>query len=98
MAKLNANYEVIFILKADLGEEGTEALVTRFKTLIETNGTLTEVDTWGKRHLAYPINDMTEGYYVRMTFTAEPTLPKEMDRIARIADGVMRSMIICLDR
>ena len=95
MAKINANYEAVIILKPDLGEEATVALVEKFKTLIEQRGTVAEVDEWGKRHLAYPINDLTEGYYVLMTFTADPALPAEMDRQMRINDNVMRSMIIC---
>ena len=95
MAKINANYEAVIILKPDLGEEATAALVEKFKTLIEQRGTVAEVDEWGKRHLAYPIDDITEGYYVLMTFTAEPTLPAELDRQMRINDNVMRSMIIC---
>ncbi|NCE65691.1 30S ribosomal protein S6 [Pseudoflavonifractor sp. 524-17] len=97
MAKLNANYEAVFILDPNLGEEATAALVTKFKTLVENNGTLTEVDEWGKRHMAYPINDLTDGYYVLMTFGCVPSFPQELDRIFRITDGVMRSMIICKD-
>ena len=97
MAKINANYELVMILKPDLGEEATAALVEKFKTLIEQHGTVAEVDEWGKRHLAYPIDDITEGYYVLMTFTAEPTLPAELDRQMRINDSVMRSLIVCKD-
>ena len=97
MAKINANYELVMILKPDLGEEATAALVEKFKTLIEQHGTVAEVDEWGKRHLAYPIDDITEGYYVLMTFTAEPALPAELDRQMRINDNVMRSLIVCKD-
>ena len=97
MAKLNANYEAVFILDATLGEEATAALVTKFKNLVEANGTLAEVDEWGKRHLAYPINDQNEGYYVLMTFNSVPSFPLELDRIFRITDGVIRSMIVCKD-
>ena len=97
MAKINANYEVVMILKPDLGEEATAALVEKFKTVIEQRGTVAEVDEWGKRHLAYPIDDINEGYYVLMTFTAEPTLPAELDRQMRINDSVMRSLIVCKD-
>ena len=97
MAKLRANYGADLILDATLGEVATAALVTKFKTLVEQNGTLTEVDEWGKRHLAYPINDIIEGYYVLMTFNSVPSLPLELDRIFRITDGVVRSMIVCKD-
>lgn len=97
MAKLNGNYEVVYILDPNLGEEATAAMVAKFKTLVESRGTVAEVDEWGKRRLAYPINDLNEGYYVLMTFSADPALPAELDRVLRITDGVMRSMIVCKD-
>lgn len=97
MAKINANYEVVYILNPAMGEEAIANLVTKFKTLVESRGTVAEVDEWGKRRLAYPINDLNEGYYVLMTFTAEAALPAELDRVLRITDGVMRSMIVCKD-
>ena len=61
MAKVNANYEALYILKPDLTEEQTAALVERFKSVAEANGTVSEVNEWGKRRLAYPINDLMEG-------------------------------------
>ena len=98
MAKINANYEALYILKPDLNEEQIAALVERFKSVVEANGTVSEVNEWGKRRLAYPINDLMEGYYVLMTFTAAAAaVPAELDRIFRITDGVMRSMIVCKD-
>ena len=97
MAKINANYEALYVLKPDLTEEQTAALVERFKSVAEANGTVSEVNEWGKRRLAYPINDLMEGYYVLMTFSAAPAVPAELDRIFRITDGVMRSMIVCKD-
>ena len=96
MAKLNANYEVVFILNPNLSEEDTAALVTKFKSLVEQNGTLAEVDEWGKRRLAYPINDLTEGYYVIMTFTADAAFPAELDRVMRITDGVWEWFRSCI--
>ena len=97
MAKLNANYEAVFIIDPRKNEEDTAALVEKFKTLAETNATSVEVDEWGKRRLAYPIQDQMDGHYVRLTFSAAPAFPAELDRIFRITDGVMRSMIVCLD-
>ena len=97
MAKLSGNYEVVYILDPNLGEEATAAMVTKFKTLVENNGTLTEVDEWGKRHLAYPINDLNEGYYVLMSFDSDAAFPNELARVLRITDGVMRSQVVCLD-
>ena len=97
MAKVNANYEAVYILNPDLTEEQIAALVERFKSVVEANGTVSEVNEWGKRRLAYPINDLMDGYYVPMTFTAAAAVPAELDRIFRITDGVMRSMIVCKD-
>ena len=97
MAKITGNYEVVYILDPNLTEDATAALVEKFKKLVESKGTLGEVNEWGKRHLAYPINDLTEGYYVLMTFTATPDLPAELDRQLRINDSVMRSIIVCND-
>ena len=97
MAKVNANYEVVYIMDPALGEEAIAAMIEKFKTLVETQGTVAAIDDWGKRRLAYPINDLTEGYYVLMTFSAKPEFPRELDRILRITDGVMRSLIVCKD-
>ena len=98
MAKINANYEVLYIIDPSLSEEATTELVAKFKALVETKGTVTEVDEWGKRRLAYPINDLMEGYYVLMTFTAAPTVPAELDRLFRINENVMRSMVVSKDQ
>ena len=97
MAKLSANYEVLYIIDPNLGEEGTAALVAKFKDLAESRGTVAEVDEWGKCKLAYPINDLEEGYYVLMTFAADPAFPAELDRLMRINTGIMRSIIVCKD-
>ena len=97
MAKVSGNYEVLYLLNPTLGEEETAALVARFKELAESRGTVSEVDEWGKRRLAYPINDLEEGYYVLMTFSATPDLPAELDRQMRINTNVMRSLITCND-
>ena len=97
MAKVNANYEVVYIMDPALGEEAIAAMIEKFKTLVETQGTVAAIDDWGKRRLAYPINDLTEGYYVLMTFSSKPEFPRELDRILRITDGVMRSLIVCKD-
>ena len=94
MAKLSESYEalVVFSLKKD--EEAIAALTAKFKDLIEKNGTLTEeVNEWGKRKLAYPINYEAEGYYVLYTFTAKPEFPAELNRVLNITDGVLRALV-----
>ena len=98
MAKVNANYEVVYIMDPALGEEAIAAMIEKFKALVETQGTVAAIDDWGKRRLAYPINDLNEGYYVLMTFNAAAALPHELDRLFRINDSVMRSLIVCKDQ
>ena len=97
MAQIEGKYESIFILDPSLGEEETQTLVAKFKTLVETNGTLISADEWGKRKLAYPINDLNDGYYTLLNFTSKPDFPAELDRIYKITEGVMRSLIIAVE-
>ena len=97
MAKTSEKYEVMYVLNPNLSEEETAALVEKFKTLVEQNGTLDEMEEMGKRKLAYEINYLTEGYYVLVKFTSGPEFPAELDRIYKITDGVMRSIIVALD-
>ena len=93
MAKLGGKYETIFVVDSTLTDEATAAIVEKFKTLIEQNGTVDEMEEWGKRKLAYEINYLTEGYYVLVKFTSGPELPAELDRILGITDGVIRSLV-----
>lgn len=89
-----AKYETMMVTTANLDEEASAALVNKFKNLIEANGTIDSVDDWGKKRLAYPINDETEGVYTVIKFTSEPDFPAELDRIYKITEGVIRSLII----
>ena len=91
------SYETIFIIDATLDEEKVTSLKDKFTSLIEKNGELESVDEWGKRKLAYEINDKTEGYYVLVNFTADPEFPKELDRQYKITDGILRTIIIRKD-
>jgi small subunit ribosomal protein S6 len=93
MAKISGKYEVLYIIDPAQGEEGIAALVEKFKALVEANGTLTSIDEWGKRRMAYPINDLMEGYYVLMTMDAKPEFPAELDRVFKITEGILRSLI-----
>lgn len=94
MTEIVNKYETVFIVDTVLEEEGIAAVVAKFKDLIEANGTVDAIDEWGKRRLAYPINDKNEGYYVLVNFTSKPEFPAELDRIYRITEGIMRSLII----
>lgn len=90
----NNSYETMIVYSVANGEEATAQLVERFKTMIEENATLENVDEWGKRKLAYLINDEPDGYYVLYHYQSEPDFPAELDRVLKITDGVLRSMII----
>ena len=91
---MTANYETMLVLSVKESEEATAAMVEKLKNLVSENGTLDSVDEWGKRKLAYPIDDETEGYYVLMNYTCAPEFPAELDRIVNITDGILRSLII----
>ncbi len=94
MEKLTNLYETLFIVDAQLAEEEIKALIEKFTSLIASNGTLGEISEWGKRRLAYPINDKNEGYYVLVNFESDSAFPAELERIFGITDGIMRSIVI----
>jgi len=98
MAKLSGNYEALYVIDPRKNEEETNALMEKFQALVESNATAVEVDDWGSRSLAYPINDQTTGHYVLVNFTCQPKFLAELDRIFRITDGIMRSIIVCKDQ
>jgi small subunit ribosomal protein S6 len=90
----NNSYELLYIVDGTLSEEAIKALIEKFTALITENGTISEINEWGKRRLAYPIDDKEEGYYVLVNFTSNGAFPAELERILGITDGIMRSMII----
>ena len=94
MEKVINTYENLFIVSLANGEEAAKETVNKFTTLIANNAEIVEVAEWGKRRLAYLINDEAEGYYVFFNFESEPTFPAELERIAKITDGVLRIMVI----
>ncbi|MBP0966950.1 MAG: 30S ribosomal protein S6, partial [Oscillospiraceae bacterium] len=89
MAKLSASYELMLVISIAKGEEAVQSIWAKFKDLIEKHAELGEVDEWGKRKLAYPINYETEAYYIVAKFTSAPEFPAELDRILNIIDGVL---------
>ena len=90
-------YETVIVTSAKLGEEGSAALVERFKALIAEHGTVESVDDWGKRRFAYPIQKQTEGYYTLINFESNPEFTAELDRRYQITDGILRTIIIKRD-
>ncbi|MCT4595235.1 MAG: 30S ribosomal protein S6 [Anaeromicrobium sp.] len=90
-------YETMFILKTGLEQEVKEKLMNKFKGIIEADGEIEKIDEWGNRKLAYEIDKNVEGYYVVINFKAATDVPKELDRNFKIADQVMRSIIVNVD-
>lgn len=97
MPTIKGSYEAVFIFSTKLEEEGIVAIKTKFQDLIAANAELGDIDEWGSRHLAYPINDETEGFYVLYNFVSGPEFPAELERIAKITDGVLREMVVRKD-
>ncbi len=88
-------YEVLYILDAKLDDAAKDALIEKFKGVVETaGGSVAGVDKWGVKKLAYEINFKSEGYYVLMNFTADAALPQELERQMRITDEVMRFIVV----
>lgn len=92
-------YETIFILNPSLDENGVKEGIEKFKGVIENAGGVIEnVDFWGRRKLAYEIEKVKDGYYTLINFSSDTDLPKELDRIFRITDSVIRHIIIRLEK
>ncbi len=87
-------YETIFVANSALGEDAVKALVEKFTSLIGANAEVETVNEWGNRRFAYPIEDLTEGYYVLVKFASAPEFPAELERIYNITDGILRSLIV----
>ena len=92
MEKKICSYETLFAVNGTLSEEDTKALVEKFVALINENASDVNVNEWGKRRFAYPINYVTEGYYVLVSYKSEPSFPVELDRVFGITEGVIRNM------
>ena len=97
MENIINSYETLFITDLSNGEEATKATVNKFTGLIGSNGEIVEVSEWGKRRLAYPINDMNEGYYTIVTHKSPADFIAELDRLFNIDESIMRSMTVKLD-
>ena len=89
------NYEIMLVFSVKDGEDAAKELFEKFKALVEKHdGVINDVDEWGKRRLAYLIDDEAEGYYAIYTFEAAPDFPAELERVAKITEGVLRAMTV----
>ena len=96
MEKVLNSYETLFVVDCSIGEEGVKSVVEKFTALIAENGTVDNVDEWGKRRLAYPINDQNDGYYVLVNFKSEGGFPAELERLFGINENILRSIVVRL--
>lgn len=88
-------YEVVYILRPDLEEEKNNAVIEKFRELVESNGgEIVKTDKWGKRKLAYEVRDFREGSYVVLQMNADSKVAAELDRVFKITDEVIRHMIV----
>ena len=95
MEQLTSKYENVFIVSPDLTEEAAKALLEKFTGIITANGGIIDnISEWGKKKLAYPINDITDGYYTLVHFTSDPAFPAELERNFNITDGILRALVV----
>ncbi|GIP18419.1 30S ribosomal protein S6 [Paenibacillus montaniterrae] len=87
-------YEVMYIIRPDVEQEAVQALVEKFNNVISNGGEVIKTDILGKRRLAYEINKLREGQYVLVQFTAPAEVVTELDRVMKIADEVIRVLIV----
>lgn len=90
-------YELVYILKPDVEEDGRTQLLEKFKGIIATDGEVENVDEWGNRKLAYEIEKISEGYYVLVNFKSGTEVINELNRNLGIADEVMRHLIVKIE-
>lgn len=91
-------YEVMYIIRPNIEEEAQKALVERFNGILSENGAeLTNVKEWGKRRLAYEINDFRDGFYMLVNMTAPAVAVQEFDRLAKINEDIIRHMVVSLE-
>ena len=90
-----SKYELTFVVNEKIEDDERAAVVDKCKALIERfGGTITNVDEWGKRRLAYEIQKMKEGFYYIVQFDAPTTAPAEIESRIRIMDNVMRYLVV----
>jgi small subunit ribosomal protein S6 len=87
-------YEVMYIIRPDVEQEAVQALVEKFNNVISNGGEVIKADVLGKRRLAYEINKIREGHFVLVKFAAPAEVITELDRVMKIADEVIRVLIV----
>ena len=91
-------YETLFIVHPDLVEEDAKAMIERVKSVIEIDGTIQDVEEWGKKRLAYEINKVRDGYFTLIKFESSPKILEELNHIYRITEHILRGIIVKLEK
>lgn len=87
-------YEMLYILVSELEDEKRDGIISKFENIVtQSGGSVEKIDKWGVKKFAYPIDYKTEGFYCLMTYFADPSLNRELERVAGITDEVVRQMI-----
>lgn len=93
-----AQYELMYILKPDLGDDAQQAAIEKVQQTVEgAGGTVAKADKWGRRKLAYEIEDYSEGFYAVVNFQGDGTIANEITRLLNINEDVIRSIVIRMD-
>ena len=87
-------YEIMYIIRTDLDEQVVQTVTEKFQTIINNGGEISKHHVMGKRRLAYEINKYRDGIYVLVNFSAKPDVVKELDRVMRISDEIIRYLIV----
>lgn len=90
-------YETVYIISPTVDEEQVKALIEKFSNLVSANGELEKVEEWGRKKLAYEVQDQKEGYYVLLNFSANSDFPAELERNFKITEGILKYMVIRKD-
>jgi small subunit ribosomal protein S6 len=88
---MERHYETVCVVKPDIGEDSIKGIIGKATSVVEGKKAVdVEVDEWGRRKLSYPIQKNNEGYYFLMTYTAPPPAMKELERMLKINEDVIR--------
>jgi small subunit ribosomal protein S6 len=88
------DYESIYIVNPNIGEDNVKAAVEKFTNMFEKSAKVDNINEWGRRKLAYPINKINEGHYVLINFSSDVDFTRELERVYKISDEIIKYMII----
>jgi len=87
-------YEMMVVLSPVLGDEGITSTTDAIKAKLESGATIDSMESLGMKRLAYEIEDQKDGFYLLFNFTSDADFPKEIERVLKITEGVLRFLVI----